>query len=313
MTVALTLVGRRLTSFARVCAGPPDFAPDSFPVRTMGEELEQIVQGPIATTVEADEVIDIVRRAVETMRLTDTEHENRVWGTEFRRFPAPFTPSEAAYATAFGIHAGLLDTLSKGLKAPADSPARRNAHATLKQIDGILRDGDKVTDRTRSARRRMPAVMRGADGMHLALNRRQRSKIAKAVEIFAPPPDQETGSDTPQTAAMKRMISRFQAMAILHAGFSEDNKSLADRFADPPLVLDYLRKAVAKGSVATAAGLAGRPLVVPGDPQGSAFLLTIRRPEHPMNGPLSSYRDAITAKSGFVVIEEWIASLGPGV
>jgi hypothetical protein len=144
------------------------------------------------------------------------------------------------------------------------------------------------------------------------LNRRQRSKITKAVEIFAPAPDQGP-ADTEQVAAMKRMITTFQAMAVLHSEFSEDNKSLADRFADPPQVLDYLRKAVAKGSVATAAGLAGQPLVVPGDPQGSAFLQTIKRPEHPMNGPISSYRDATSNKSGFVVVADWITSLGGGV
>jgi hypothetical protein len=101
-------------------------------------------------------------------------------------------------------------------------------------------------------------------------------------------------------------------MAGLHAQFAEDNRTLADRFADPPAVLDYLRKAVAKGSVATAAGLAGKPLVVAGDPQNSAFLLTISRPEHPMNGPLSSYRDSQSAKSGLQVIQDWITSLAPG-
>jgi hypothetical protein len=312
ISATLTLNERRLTSFARICVGPPAYAPDSFPVRTMSDELEQMVLGPRATTVAADEVVDIVRRAFETLRLMDTGNQNNNWGTEFGAFNAPFTASEAAYATTYRIHAGLLGSLSKGLNAPASSPERKAAHATLVQIDGILRDSDKVTDRTRAARRRMPGMMRGADGMHLALNRRQRSKITKAVEIFAPAPDQGP-ADTEQVAAIKRMITTFQAMAVLHSEFSEDNKSLADRFADPPQVLDYLRKAVAKGSVATAAGLAGQPLVVPGDPQGSAFLQTIKRPEHPMNGPISSYRDATSNKSGFVVVADWITSLGGGV
>jgi hypothetical protein len=313
VTVMLTLSGnRRLGSFSRLCAGPPAFAPDSFPVRTMGDELEQMAHGPDVSGVNAEEVLDIVRRAVETVRLTDTDLQNEVWGREFDAFPAPFSDTEAAPQTTSSIHTGLLDGLSKGLKAPANSPARSAAHFTLSQIDGILRDFDKAADHTRAGRRRMPALMRGADGMNLALNRRQRSKIAKAVEVFAPAPGPGPGTDPAEVAAMKRMITNFQAMAVLHAGFSEDGKSLADRFPDPPAVLDYLRKAVAKGSVATAAGLAGQPLVVPGDPDGSAFLAAIKRPGHPMNGPLSGYRDPTSGKSGLEVVAEWITSIGGG-
>lgn len=311
VTVTLALPNSRLTSFARIAAGPPSFAPDSFPLRTMGEELEQMAHGPSAGTVEADEVLDIVRRALETLRLTDTSLQNLVWGTEFGRFATPFEPSEAAYATTSRIHAGLLQSL-QGLKAPANTPERQIAHAVLQQIHAILRNSEGVTDHTRTARRRMPAMMRGADGMQLALNRRQRSKITKALDLFAPTPV-VPGADSVEVAAMKRMIINFQAMAVLHANFTEDNQNLADRFSDPARVLDYLQKAVAKGSVAQAAGLAGEPLVVPGDPAGSAFLGTIRSASHPMNGPISSYRDATSGKSGFAVIEEWITSLGAGV
>jgi hypothetical protein len=32
-----------------------------------------------------------------------------------------------------------------------------------------------------------------------------------------------------------------------------------------------------------------------------------------MNGPISSYRDATSNKSGFVVVADWITSLGGGV
>jgi hypothetical protein len=313
VTVTLSLANRRVSSFARLCAGPPAYAPDSFPIRSMGDELGQIVHGPSAATVEADEVLDIVRRALETLRLTDTGSQNAVWGTEFGRFPVPFAAGEAAYGTTARIHAGLLDGLSRGLKAAANTPERQAAHAVLRQIDGILRDSDKVTDRTRAARRRMPAMMRGADGMQLSLNRRQRSKISKALELFAPAPVVGPGTDSLQVAAMKRMIVNFQAMAVLHAGFSIDGKSLADRFADPVQVLDYLQKAAAEGAIAEAAGLAGQPLVVPGDPAGSAFLGTISQANHPMNGPLSSYRDAIDGKPGLAVVADWITSLGAGV
>jgi hypothetical protein len=292
--------GVALNSFARVAAGPPDFAPDSFPVRTMGDDLEQLALGPVVDTVSADEVMDIVRRALETLRIMDPVHENA------RYAGGAFNPSEAAYFTVRAIHTSILGTLQTGLAAPAGAPDRQRAHATLTRIDQILRDFDQIGDRTRAGRRRMPALMRGADGLDLTLSRRQRSKIRKAVEVFAPAP--ETGSQ--EVVAVRRMIRSFQAVAVLHAGFSDNGRSLADRFANPDEVLEYLLTASAKGSVATAAGLAGRPLVVPGDPAGSALLAAISRTEHPMNGPLSAYRDEVTGRSGLAVLEGWIVSLG---
>jgi hypothetical protein len=40
--VSLTIpVGRTLSAFARIGAGPPDFAPDGLPVRTVHDELLQ--------------------------------------------------------------------------------------------------------------------------------------------------------------------------------------------------------------------------------------------------------------------------------
>jgi hypothetical protein len=305
VTVTLTLQdGRKLSSFARASAGPPAFAPDSQPVRSMADELEQMTLGPFVADVTVEEVLDVVRRAVETMRLIDTAWWNQNYADN------AFDSNVAAYGRVREIHTSLFATLATGLAAPANSNDRQAAYGTLTQIETVLREYDAVADERRVARQHMPALMRGADGNDLALNRRQRSKLRRALKVFAPTLEQ---GGSPEVAAMTRMIDTFQAMAGLHARFVEDNRSLADRFADPSAVLDYLRKAVAKGSVATAAGLAGEPLVVPGDPRNSAFLLTISRPEHPMNGPISSYRDSQTSKTGLQVIQDWIASLGPGV
>jgi hypothetical protein len=52
----------------------------------MSDELEQMVLGPRATTVAADEVVDIVRRAFETLRLMDTD--NQTIGNGIRAFNA---------------------------------------------------------------------------------------------------------------------------------------------------------------------------------------------------------------------------------
>jgi hypothetical protein len=236
------------------------------------------------------------------MRLMNTE----VWNRGYSR--NAFTPGQAAYTTASPIHTSLLSTLSTGLAAPANSSARQAAHATLQQINAVLREYDAIGDVRPQGRRRMPAMRRGADGRDLALNRRRRNQLRLALDVFRP----AAAEDTP-VAAMGRMIVAFGGMAGLHAGFSEDGQTLAQRFAEPARVLDYLTKAVAKGFVATAAGLAGQPLVVPGDPAGSAFVLAISRAEHPMNGPLSAYQDAGSGKSGIQVVKDWITSLGAGV
>lgn len=304
VAVTLTLKdGRRLSSFARVSAAPPDYAPDSYPVRSMQDELEQMVFGPTVQTVSAHEVLDIVRRAFETMRLMNTG----VWNTRYAG--SAFQQSMAEYATAEAIHSNMLDILAKGLEAPADSDERRAAHNVLRRINEMLRAYDTIGDRRPEARRLMPALMRGADSNDLVLNRRRLSQLRKALEVFQPQP---IGGDTPETDAMIRMVGKFSALAALHVRFSEDGLSLSDRFSNPPKVLEYLRKAVAKGDAATAAGIAGQPLIVLGDVPNSAFMKIISRPEHPMNGPLNSYSDPTSGKTGFQVVTDWITSLRTG-
>src|SRR5579884_1525514 len=70
--VRLRVVGRALTACARISSGPPDCAPDSLFVRSLADDLEQIVHGPeiadedfAAIQARAE---DIVRRAYETVR-----------------------------------------------------------------------------------------------------------------------------------------------------------------------------------------------------------------------------------------------------
>jgi hypothetical protein len=57
----------------------------------------------------------------------------------------------------------------------------------------VLRDHDDVGDLTDRGRRKMPAMMRGADGRHLALTRRQVALIRALVRgsVF---PDADGGA-----------------------------------------------------------------------------------------------------------------------
>ena len=60
----------------------------------MQDEFEQIVFGPDARDVTVEQVIDIVRRALETMRLMNTEALNVIYSG------GAFASGQAAYPAA---------------------------------------------------------------------------------------------------------------------------------------------------------------------------------------------------------------------
>src|SRR5215213_561028 len=183
--VELEIDGATLSAYTRVAAGPPTFAPDGMPVRTVGDELEQAMFGPDlddpVTKQEIAEVRDIVRRALETVRLMNTMQMNK--------------PSAQR-----GVGMARMDflDLERALEpivdpAVADSLAIRARHErVLLALEGgslawfarVLRDYDEVGDLSNEKRRKMPALMRNADGRHLALTRRQVNKVRMAAEYF---------------------------------------------------------------------------------------------------------------------------------
>jgi hypothetical protein len=182
--VALTAEGRRLTSYARIAAGPPTFAPDSMPVRTVFDELEQAMDGPELESVkeeEIEQVQQIVRRALETVRLMNTAQMNmfsKQRGVGMARMD---------YLDVNRATTPILDP------AIADSLAIRSRHervllalesGSLAWFARVLREHDEVGDLTDEGRKKMPALMRGADARHLALTRRQINKVRAAAEYI---------------------------------------------------------------------------------------------------------------------------------
>jgi hypothetical protein len=296
---------RTLRAHAHVSVGPPDFAPDSFLVRTVADEIEQMLFGPsVAEELHPDEVIDIVRRALETMQLMNTEFQNRTYGRN------AFTPSQASYAHALSRHTQVLSDL-QGLKAPAGTPERDTAVGTLQLILALLRQYTQVGDPSAEARRLMPALMRGADGRRLALTRRQRNTLEKASRDFAvqppTPADTQPQSTEPEQAMVNLIISLRDANAIRHFKFDLGNgKRLSDLFKDPPALLNYLKTAKVRGSIVPA--VKDKPLVVPGKPEESAFITLLSTAGHPMQVPFSQ-TDPGTGKRRIDVVREWIKSL----
>jgi len=177
--VQLQLGKKTLTAFARIVAGPPQFAPDGLPVRTVLDDLEQAALGPtVNEPVTLSEAEQIVRRAMETVRLMNTAALNspdfNSMASQDRRSrsQAPiFDPSVADALAIRARHESVLLSLSSN---------------TLTWFSQVLRRYDQVGDFSDEGRRKMPGMMRGADGNHLALARRQASTIDVAATSVAP-------------------------------------------------------------------------------------------------------------------------------
>ncbi|MFE2752028.1 hypothetical protein ACFXGA_08475 [Actinosynnema sp. NPDC059335] len=190
--VKLTVAGNELTAFGRIGAGPPAYAPDVVPIRTVADELDQALLGPKATdddTVALARAVteEILRRATETVRLMNTEVMNgntvdgrvdaastmvRQDSADTGRLYEPImAPSLVDASAVLALHQHVLAALRSG---------------TAPWFADVLRDHDEVGDLTAKGRRKMPALMRGADGRSLALTRRQVDLARKAArqDIF---------------------------------------------------------------------------------------------------------------------------------
>jgi hypothetical protein len=185
VTVALTLPnGSTLSAFARIGAGPPDFAPDGLPVRTVHDELLQALLGKDVAPpdIAAADAEDIVRRAAETVRLMNTAvmNGNAVGGrqaaasmmpaqdaNDTHRLFAPVMASDIVDNRAIlGLHQAVLAALRAG-SAP--------------WFIDLLRRPEEIGDLSDAGRRKMPALMRGADARYLTLTRRQIDMIGKVA------------------------------------------------------------------------------------------------------------------------------------
>lgn len=178
--VQVILPGKILTAIARITCGPPDFAPDGLPVRTVADELEQVELGPsVSGPVPMAEAGSVVRRALETVRLMNTAELN-----------SPTSNSMASQDTTVGRAAdpifdpAVVDALA--IRARHESVLLALNSGTLAWFSTVLRRYTDVGDLSNDGRRKMPGMMRGADSNHLALTRRQVSKIEAAALATEP-------------------------------------------------------------------------------------------------------------------------------
>jgi hypothetical protein len=145
--------------------------------------LEQAILGPDfigpVTPVEMEEVRAIVRRVLDTVRMMNTAHLNSAapgvdamprsdFLTWNRALEPIVVPAVADSLAITARHERVLAALESG---------------TLAWFARVLREYQDVGLLTNEGRRKMPALMRGADGNHLALTRRQVSKVRAAAEL----------------------------------------------------------------------------------------------------------------------------------
>jgi hypothetical protein len=181
----------KLKARARICSGPPAVAPDSLFVRTLADDLDQVVFGPnVDQDVHPEDpeitrkrAQDIVRRAFETVRFMNVAVMN---GNDFKGRPAlslDSMPEEEAADTERAIrpvmHPGSVDT--KAITALHQQAYAALRAGTAPWFARLLRRPDKAADFTDHGRRKMPALMCGADNNYLALTWRQIHTIEKAA------------------------------------------------------------------------------------------------------------------------------------
>jgi hypothetical protein len=182
---------RELKARARICSGPPAAAPDSLFVRTLADDLDQVVFGPkVDQDVHPEDpeitrkrAQDIIRRAFETVRFMNVTVMN---GNNFKGRPSlslDSMPEEEAADTERAIrpvmHPGSVDT--KAITALHQQAYAALRAGTAPWFARLLRRPDKAADFTDHGRRKMPALMCGADNNYLALTWRQIHTIEKAA------------------------------------------------------------------------------------------------------------------------------------
>lgn len=173
-----------LSAQSVIGAGPPAFAPDTMPVRVVSDELEQILFGPVVTEEEVpiEEAEQLVYRALETVRLMNTAVMNgnlingrpNVASTMVRQDTSDF---ERLYAPIAAT--SLVDNLA--LRALHERVFGALAAGSAPWFADALRRPEDIGDLSDKARRKMPALMRGADGRGLTLTRRQIDTVIKAA------------------------------------------------------------------------------------------------------------------------------------
>ncbi|MBV8327588.1 hypothetical protein [Chryseobacterium sp.] len=207
VSVHLVGNGTNLTARAHISAGPPAFAPDTLPVRVVSDELEQILLGPeVEGDVDIDQAEEIVRRAFETIRLMNTAVMN---GNSYEGIQNAASTMVRQNTNDFGrlyepiMATSIVDNLA--LRALHERVFGGLSTGAAAWFVDALRRPEEIGDLSSPTLRKMPALMRGADGRALTFTRRQISMVinAAAGALFKDSQDPGTYEDSPGANALQ--------------------------------------------------------------------------------------------------------------
>jgi hypothetical protein len=190
VSVELTMRdGQKLSGRAWVSSAMPAFAPDSQPVRTVADDIEQLVMGPKIGNHEIsyEAAADIVRRGLETVRLMNTRVMNgNIVDGRINVAHTLVTQDSNDVGRAFApiIAHSLVDNLA--VRSLHQRVFAALQSGTAPWFAQVLRTPEEVGDLSDKGRRKMPPMLRGADSRALALTRRQIDTVEKAA-TFRPP------------------------------------------------------------------------------------------------------------------------------
>ena len=203
------------SSTARICAGPPDIAPDAMFLRTLKDDLEQVIEGPGLADGEEPKMtraraMDIVRRAFETVRFMNLTVMN---GNDFKGRSAltlDSMPQEESADTERALRPVMppqtVDTITIAQLHAQVYAALKGGSETW--FANVIRRPDEVSDFTDYGRRKMPAMMCGADNGYLALTHRQIATIERAASLLGygntKPEPLPASSENPQLKPLNR-------------------------------------------------------------------------------------------------------------
>ena len=220
-----------LKATARICSAPPAMAPDSLFVRSLADDLDQACS---ARTFDEDEdpdvtrarAQDIVRRAFETVRFMNVAVMN---GNDFK--------GRSALSLELDARGG--SRRHRARHPPGDAPGQRStprrSRRCISRPTPLCGPGPRrgsrascgnpieAADFTDHGRRKMPALMCGADNNYLALTWRQIHTIEKAASDPPPSaaadPSRFAAADRRATyvAATRRSITRPRGIRSVRA------------------------------------------------------------------------------------------------
>jgi hypothetical protein len=204
--------GKDIEARAHISAGPPAYAPDTLPVRVITDELEQILLGPeVDKEVPIEEAQEIIRRALETVRIMNTAIMNgNPYNGKARIASTMVSQDSADFGRMFEpiMATSIVDNLA--VQAIHDRVFNGIGAGMAPWFENALRRPDKIGDLSNEERRKMPAMMRGADGRALCFTHRQINTIIQcAASAMFQSADKKLNTKKTNTLMIEDVVSQL--------------------------------------------------------------------------------------------------------